>query len=574
MKKSICPVCLLVLFFAVLAWAGAQAPTPIPTLAAPTLVPVISDDDGPSNTLPSESAVDEIIATGLFKVGVLYNEAPYSEYTLQGELRGFDIDLMRLIAEKWGEEIEFLQVTRESAHDQLNRGLIHAVVAAFPRYRDLDAQLEFSQTYYEGRQAMMVRADSVYGTLSELSSQPIGYVIGTRTEKALSLWSARLGASLNLKYYLTLDRAFSALTRGEIEGLVAEEQKLLNVSADYADRVRILAEAVAREPRAVAVRRGDIAMRQLLSQSIQSLAKDNALQTLHREYFPEAEYPEDAVPLWDGIGESLNPAQYAGALRHPARYIVPQMQRNGVLRVGGVAEDQSGLSSSQAQLTALNRAVVNELGRRWALSVEIVSSGVDEAMQLLANGDVDIVAGLKPDWRLATALDFSVPYLLHGDRLMVPARSQIGGFNDLRGRIIGVITGDAGARDRAQAWADSINASVRFFQTRADGAALNLLEFNNANAIYADSLQLIPHLQASPSALRLTERWYSRSYYSLGLPYNDLDFRLLVDYTLQELAHDGTLWDLSAPFILSDEPPKFEIIPGAAAFAGINLAGP
>ena len=334
--------------------------------------------------------------------------------------------------------------------------------------------------------------------MNDLSSQAVGYVIGTRTEKALSLWSAQLGASLNLKYYLTLDRAFSALTRGEIEGLVAEEQKLLNVSRDYADHVKILAEAVTREPRAVAVRRADIAMRQLLNQSIQSLAKDNSLQKLHREHFPDAEYPEAAFPLWDGISESLNPAQYAGALRYPDRYIVAQIQRSGVLRVGGLADDQSGRTSSQAQLTALNRAIVNELGRRWSLTVEFVSSGVEEARELLAAGDVDIIAGVKPDWRLATALDFSVPYLLHGDRLMVPTRSQIGGFNDLRGRIIGVIIGDAGARDRAQAWADSINAGVRFFQTRADGAALNLLEFNNAHAIYADSLQLIPHLASQP----------------------------------------------------------------------------
>ena len=155
---------------------------------------------------------------------------------------------------------------------------------------------------------------------------------------------------------------------------------------------------------------------------------------------------------------------------------------------------------------------------------------------------------------------------------MVPAHSQIRGFNDLRGRIIGVILGDEGARDRAQAWADSINASVRFFQTREGNAALHLLEFNNANAIYADSLLLVSHLQASPNALRLTDRWYSQSYYAFGLPYNDRDFRLLVDYTIQELVRDGTLRRLSGALILSDEMPDFEMIPGAASFAGINLS--
>jgi len=571
--KTILPrICILVMTAAMLTWSAAQAPAPIPTLAVPTLVPRDGDQEA-LHDLAAESAVADIIAAGIFKAGVLYNEPPFSEFTMQGDLRGFDIDLLRLIAETWGSEVEFIQVTRENALDKLNRGQVHAVAAAFVRYRDLDERVAFSQSFLTGRQAMMIRADSQYESLSDLRDHLVGYVVGARTEKALSLWSARLDSSLKLKSYLTLDRAFAALTAGELEGLVAEEQKLLAVSRDYADRVRVLDEALAQEPRAFAVRRNDDAMRLLLSHSIQLLAKDTRLQMLRREYFPENEYPEDLIPLWAGIGDELTPAQYAGERSDPSRYALPQVLRTGVLRVGAVADDRAIRSRGHERLAALNRAIAGELGRRWGVSLEFVEASAADVQASLLSGELDIVIGLKPDWRLTAEMDFSAPYLLHGDRLMTPANSRIGGFNDLRGRIVGLIIGDAGAQDRAQAWADSINASVRFFRTREDGATLNLLEFNNANAIYADSLLLIPHLQASPSALRLTDRWYSRSYYALGLPRNDLEFRLFVDYTLQELAQDGTLWRLSADFILSDEPPDFEIVPGASVFAGISLAG-
>ena len=534
--------------------ARSQEQTPIPTLVAPTLAPQQAAAN-PMAGPPQASAVTDIINSGVFRVGVLYNEPPYSQLTLQGELRGFDIDLLRLIAEAWESDVEFIQVTRENALDQLRHGRAHAVASAFVHYRHLDEQLEFSQSYLLGRQEMMVRADSPYQSPSELTGQPVGYVIGTRSETALSLWSARQGAGVNHQFYLNLDRAFAALAGGAIEGLVAERQELLRVTADYADRVRILDDALLREPRAFAVMKHDIALRQLLSHSIQLLAREGSLQKLYQDYFPQAEPSIDAITLWAGIGEAINPAQYAGALRHPSRYRLDELRRSGIVRV------------------ALNRALVHELGRRWAVSVEIVSSSGDQAMGLLASGEVDIVAGLPPDWRLATSIDFSAPYLLHGDRLMVGANSPIRGFNDLRGRIIGLIIGDEGARDRAQAWADSINASVRFFQTREGDAALQLLDFNNANAIYADSLLLAPHLQASPNALRLTDRWYSRSYIAFGLPYNDLDFRLLVNYTIQELVRDGTLERLSGALILGDELPDFELTPGAASFAGINLAG-
>lgn len=572
MSRILCRLLAIQIFLAIFGAAAAQEQTPIPTLVVPTLVAHQAVDD-PLDRPAEESAVTDIISTGVFRVGVLYNEPPYSQFTHQGDLRGFDIDLVRLIAEIWGSDVEFTQVTRVNALDQLNRGRVHALASAFVHYRHLDAQLAFSQTTLLGKQTMMVRADSAYHTPFELSSHRIGYVIGARAETALGLWSARLDAILNLNFYLNLDRAFTALTGGEIEGLVAEEQDLLRVAADYADRVRRLDEAVLREPRAIAVRRHDIALRHLLNHSIQLLAREGRLQRLQQEYFPESANADDVVTLWDGIGDAVSPTQYPGALRLPAQTTIPQMQQSGRLRVGGIVDGAQPASASQALLATLNRALVQELGRRWAVSVELVSSNGDDALNLLRSGEIDIVAGLTPDWRLANAIDFSAPYLLHGDRLMAPANSPIRGFNDLRGRIIGVIIGDEGARERAQAWADSINASVRFFQTRESGAALQLLDFNNVNAVYADSLQLASHLLENPNALRLTERWYSRSYIALGLPYNDLDFRLLVDYTIQELVRDGTLERLSGALLPGGELPDFEITPGAASFAGINLAG-
>lgn len=572
MFRSLRLILALPIALAILGAARSQEQTPIPTLVAPTLVPREAAAD-PIEGPPQESAVTDIISSGVFRVGVLYNEPPYSQLTLQGDLRGFDIDLARLIAESWETDLEFIQVTRVNALDQLRDGRVHAVASAFVHYRHLDAQLEFSQSYLLGRQEMMVRADSPFQSPSELTGQPIGYVIGTRSETALSLWSARQGASLNQQYYLNLDRAFAALAGGAIEGLVAEEQDLLRVTADYADRVRTLDEALLREPRAFAFKKRDIALRQLLSHSIQLLAGDGRLQKLYQEYFPQAEQSSDAIMLWAGIGEAISPSHYAGALRHPSRLMIDELRRSGILRVGGISDEGQSPAASRARLDALNRALVHELGRRWAVSVEIVSSSGDEALDLLTSGEVDIVAGLTPDWRLAKSMDFSAPYLLHGDRLMTPANSPIRGFNDLRGRIIGLIIGDEGARDRAQAWADSINASVRFFQTREGDAKLQLIDFNNANAIYADSLLLASHLQANPNALRLTDRWYSRSYIAFGLPYNDLDFRLLVNYTIQELVRDGTLERLSGALIQGDDLPYFEITPGAASFAGINLAG-
>lgn len=551
----------------------AQDDSPVPTLAVPTLVPLAAADEQ-ADFLQAESAIADITASGILRVGVLYNDPPYSEFTFQGELRGFDVDLLRKIAAEWDSELNLAQVTRLSALDKLNSGEVHALASAIARYRDRDTEVDFSQTYMQGAQALLVREDSPVQARSELADQPIGYVLGTRTEKAVEIYSAQTGRTFNLQPYLTLDRAVAAVTQGEVSAVIAEKQALNRVTADFAESVRILDDVVSIEPRAFAVRRQDAPLRDALNKTIQLLAREGELDVLFREYFPDESYNLEALALWSGIGDAVLPSQFPNEIAYPSTYALPRIRSSGRLKVGGISDTELGSASGEGRLDILNRAIAAELARRWGVTLEIASGDSGAAASLLNSGQIDLVIGMKPNWHLEAEMDFSMPYLLHGDRLMVRSNSGIRGFNDLRGRFVGILIADDTARERAQAWADSISATVRYIQTTESDAALTLLDYNNANAIYADNLALLAHLEANPEALRLTDRWYSRSYYAIGLPYNDIDLRLLVDYTIQEMIKDGTLFRLSASLIVSDALPEFDLIPGSSSFAGFSLSDP
>jgi ABC-type amino acid transport substrate-binding protein len=131
---------------------------------------------------------------------------------------------------------------------------------------------------------------------------------------------------------------------------------------------------------------------------------------------------------------------------------------------------------------------------------------------------------------------------------------------------------DTGAQDRAQAWADSVNVRVRFYSTFEQDAARAMLQENNADVIYGDSLKLIQHLIANPNDLKLTDRWYSKNYVGFAVPRNDIDVRLLVDYTLQEMVADGSLQTLLAIVLPpNSEQPSFAVLPGSSTYFGLEL---
>lgn len=571
MKKEIVVLSTCIVFACLMAlFTAAQSTDPIPTLVSPTLVPTVASSD--TDSLLAESAVASIQETGVFRAGILFNESPYGELSLRGDIRGYDADLATLLAETWEVDIEFEQVTRQNALEKLNRGAVDAVFTAYIHHRANDTRVEFSQTYLVGEQSMMVLAESDVEAPTSMISRPIGYVIGTRAEQALIQWESQIGLPLNKQFYVTLDQAYVALAQGEVAAIVAEEQELLQVSINQPDLTRVLDVPIGLEPRAIAVRRQDVNMRNLLNKTIQYLTEDGQLEVLFSEYFPGQDFPEDIIYLWGGLEDVPTPSQFGTDVPYPPQYATSRVLESGVLRVAGLTDLPENPTESDIRLDTLNRGLVNELAQRWGVSVEFVASTPEMGVDLVRDGQADLVVGILPHWRFADSIDFTTPYLLHGDRLMVPTRSNVEGFNELRGQWIGVMIGDDTAQERAQEWADSINATVNFYQTLESDAALTILEQDNADVIYANSLSLIPHLEASPNALRLTDRWYSRSYYGVGVPRNDIDFRLLVDYTIQELIVDGTLERLSSSLILSDELPEFDIWPGDATYLGVTLS--
>jgi glutamate transport system substrate-binding protein len=552
---------------------SAQSNEPVATLVPPTLVPVA--EAGDVDILPSTSTVARIQENGLVRVGILYNEPPFGEYNIRGEVTGFDADLARQMAETWGVEIEFVQVTRQNRFDMLRSGAVDMLMGAIVHERELDSQFEFSQAYHVGHQAMMVRSADNLTSIMNLANRKVAYVVGTEGEVALNAWQTRTGLPIETQPYLLLDRALSALFAAEVDGIVARDSHLRRVSANQPDAVMLLDETILEEPYAIAMLRQDVHMRNMVNRTLQFLltaeiGKTSALEQLHTQYFPGEPFRFDALPLYNNVGDAPQPAQFSTDIPFPQGYVIPRLQNGDVLRVAGV-QDPDSLPPTLQRIAQVNRSLVEQMANRWGVQIEFIQG---DAITLVETGQADLAVGVQPDWNLAERVDFSQAYLMHGDRLMASADRDIRSFNDLRGRIVATIIGDEGAHDRAEAWANSITVTIRFFETTEERAAITLLDDRNADVLYGDSLMLLPVYQLNQGEFEFGERWYSREYLTFAVPRNDIEFRRLVDYTLQEFLREGTLSTLLAPVLLPDEnPPQIGIYPGSSTYLGFNLGG-
>ena len=563
----------LVLILLLVGWQGGE---PVPTLVPPTLVP--GPDAGINDALVGESALARIQEDGMLRVGTLFNAPPFGLLNIRGDVAGFDADLARSIADAWGVEIEFVQVTRQTALDMLNSGQVDLLAAAQIRTRLRDLDLEFSQTYYRGNQAVMVRQDDGASVLGHMADRKMGVVIGSASAAAVADWQFRTGSNVNVETFFTLELGLVALVNNEIDGLVGSRYQLRAILQPSV--VRILEEPLAQEPYAIAMRRQDVNLRNLVNRTLQYLAQNGRMNEIYDSNFPGSIYPAGLIEVWPDLGDDApQPSQFGSDITYPTFYVIPRLQDGQALRVAGIKDVPPDAPESEQRLQALNRSIVERLAARWGVGVEFVPDSADNALELVANGQADLAVGVQAQWAWSDRVDFSSPYLLHGDRLMVKSNSNIESFNELRGgRWVGVFASEPGSAEQVNDLARSINTAVNIYtMLREQDVPFYILEDKNADVAFGDSLKLIPHLENYPDDFRIATRcpncdpWYSRDYVGLAMPRNDLDFHLLVEYTLQELAQDGTLPQLLQPVMLPDETLTIDVLPGPSEFRGFNL---
>jgi ABC-type amino acid transport substrate-binding protein len=424
---------------------------------------------------------------------------------------------------------------------------------------------------------MMVRVDDEATSLAQMNNRRVGVVLGMSSELAVDEWRQTMGLNVDVESYLTLDQAITALVAGEVDGVVEKRYRLRPLVQP--DLMRVLDEPVLPEPYAIAVRRQDVNFRNLVNRTLQYLMADGRLSEIYGEFFP-ARLPQDAVLIWENLGDEVPvPANFATDVPFPVEYTLPRVQANGVLRVAGVPQPFPVEPEAERRIATSNAALAESLAERWGLRVEYV--GTDDPLGKVERGEADLAIGVRPDWNSVDLVDFTSAYTLRGKRLMTTVRDDYTSLTDLRGQWIGVFANEPGTDALVTALGAEVNASLNVFTVLRDqDAAFEMLEENNIDAMFGDSVRLLPHVEADPETLKLSTRceecdpWYTREYYGIAVQRNDLDFRLLVDYTLQELAQDGTLETILRPVtVRGEETLVIDVWPGPDEFMGVQFGG-
>jgi polar amino acid transport system substrate-binding protein len=223
----------------------------------------------------SESTLSQIKDAGKITFAVEGTYPPFSFYSKQNELVGFDVDVAKEIAKRLDVEAEFVTVKWSKMISGLNAGEFDCIVASMAVTDDRLKLVAFSKPYYYSSSQLIVRSDASFQDPKDLNGKTIGVVAGTTYEAD----AKRLGANPILLYKDDYE-CLQQLHQGVLDGVITDKVLGAYLKNIGQLQTRLLGPPLRQEKIAVAFRKQDVALLRTVNKILRAMAKDDILNTL------------------------------------------------------------------------------------------------------------------------------------------------------------------------------------------------------------------------------------------------------------------------------------------------------
>ena len=204
---------------------------------------------------------------------------PYEMTADDGSFEGIDIDVAAAIADKLGLELQVDDMDFDAALLAAQNGKSDMVMAGVTVTDERQKVMDFSDTYAEGIQSVIVREDSDIASVDDLAGKTIGTQRGTT---GYIYCTDDFGEDSVVAYDNGLT-AVQALNNGQVDAVVIDNAPAKEFVAANTG-LKILDTAYAQEDYAIGVAKGNTALLDAINGALEELQADGTLQSIVDKY--------------------------------------------------------------------------------------------------------------------------------------------------------------------------------------------------------------------------------------------------------------------------------------------------
>ena len=234
-----------------------------------------------SETASESTDAAELTTVTAGKLTMSTNAAfpPYEMTADDGSFEGIDIEVAAAIADKLGLELQIDDMDFDAALLAAQNGKSDMVMAGVTVTDERQKVMDFSDTYAEGIQSVIVPEDSDIASVDDLAGKTIGTQRGTT---GYIYCTDDFGEDSVVAYDNGLT-AVQALNNGQVDAVVIDNAPAKEFVAANTG-LKILDTAYAQEDYAIGVAKGNTALLDAINGALEELQADGTLQSIVDKY--------------------------------------------------------------------------------------------------------------------------------------------------------------------------------------------------------------------------------------------------------------------------------------------------
>lgn len=240
---------------------------------------------------PQDRFWDRIQATGRWRVGMDPSFPPFESLDAGGQPVGFDVDLARAIAARWGVDVQFEGIGFDGLIDAVWAGRVDSVISALPYQPQFSRDVAFTQPYFEAGLVLVHRvSQSEFASIDELAGAHVAVEWGSEGDVQARELKRRRFPDLAISAQETALSALQAVRDGDADVALVDRITALQFLAE-ADNLRIgpnepgSAPVVGSNPYVIALPRKAPTLHKELGAALEALSEDGTLQGLTEKWF-------------------------------------------------------------------------------------------------------------------------------------------------------------------------------------------------------------------------------------------------------------------------------------------------
>jgi polar amino acid transport system substrate-binding protein len=256
--------------------------------AATLLLAVVLVATGCGKQAQEPAAKSEPAKAPPAKVLVVGTDAAYAPFESQnekGDIVGFDIDIVRAVAQKAGLEVKFVNTPWEGIFNALAQGDRDLLVSSITITDERKQTLDFSNPYFDAHQLIAVKQDSKVAKFADLKNLKVGVQTGTTGDEVVSKLLGK--TNTNVKRFESAPLAVKELESGGVDAAVIDNGVLVNyVTHNPGSKLRLVNDAEFQpEQYGIAVRKGNSDLLAKINKGLAEIKADGTYDKIYAAYF-------------------------------------------------------------------------------------------------------------------------------------------------------------------------------------------------------------------------------------------------------------------------------------------------